>query len=238
VRVISHVAVHIVVNRPHRRGKKIVRPRSTLVFRLPRRGGVLLELLGPLPSCGVAAKARVHGRAGLNRIHLDRRLRAGRLRPGVYRLTVRIAAGRVHAAQRLALRVDRRHRLGPGPHRALLAVNDCSAGPRASERPPLAALALQSAPAVPAAARAHRDGAHAGAAQTGKPQPQPRSGVESASKQQGSDQGGRAAALTSGSTGVSGFAKAAGLVLLGVLAIVLATLSVLLVRFLRGSWNP
>jgi hypothetical protein len=229
VAVASHVALRIVVNRPQR-GRKGPRPRSTLVFRLPRRGGVLLELLGPLPSCGVAAKTRVNARAGLNRIRLDRRLHPRRLRPGVYRLTIRIAAGRVHAAQRLALRVDRRHRLGPGPRRALLAVKSCSAGPSTSERPRLATLAVDSVAAAPAQTKPHKR-AHGGTAH-------PRSGVESASKQKGSEPGGLAAAIPDGLKSLSGFAKGAGLALLGVLAIVLAALSVMLVRFVRGSWNP
>src|SRR6185437_11992072 len=98
----SHVALSIVVQRPRARSKAARRP--TLVFRLPRRGRVVLELLGPVPSCGVAAKARVRARAGVNRISLDRRLHPRRLQPGVYRLTVRIAAGRIQADQRLAVR--------------------------------------------------------------------------------------------------------------------------------------
>jgi hypothetical protein len=211
-----------------------------LVFRLPHRGRVVLELLGPVPSCGVVAKAHVRARAGVNRINLDRRLHPGRLEPGVYRLAIRIAAGRVQGEQRLALRVDRRHRLHRGPSRpSLLALNSCSAGSGSTERPRPSALAVETAPAV--VAKSHAGATHDGTTGSGKPQTgqsQKRSGVASASTQKRNRSDGHRSAIPRIAKGVSGLPKPVGFLLLAALVLILGGMSVMLVRFLRGSWNP
>ena len=63
------------------------------------------------------------------------------------------------------------------------------------------------------------------------------SGVAGASTQKRNRSEGRSA-LPRIAKGVSGLPKPVGFLLLAALVLVLAGVSVLLVRFLRGSWNP
>jgi hypothetical protein len=68
---------------------------ATFVFRLGRRGAVEITVVQVSPVCRIAAKFRVGGRAGTNRVTIGRGAHGAELTPGTYRVVGRTRDGRV-----------------------------------------------------------------------------------------------------------------------------------------------
>ena len=68
---------------------------ATLVFRLGRRGAVDITVVQVSPVCRIAAKFRVGGRAGTNRVTIGHGAHGTELTPGTYRVVGRTRNGRV-----------------------------------------------------------------------------------------------------------------------------------------------
>lgn len=68
---------------------------ATLVFRLGRRGAVEITVVQVSPVCRIAARFRVGGRTGTNRVTIGRGAHGTELTPGTYRVVGRTRDGRV-----------------------------------------------------------------------------------------------------------------------------------------------
>lgn len=76
---------------------------ATLVFRLGRRGAVDITVVEVSPVCRIAARFRVGGHAGTNRVTVGRGAHGTRLMPGTYRIVGRTRGGRTVLRQTIVV---------------------------------------------------------------------------------------------------------------------------------------
>jgi hypothetical protein len=79
------------------------RKQATLVFRLRGRASVVITVVQVSPVCRVAAKFRVAGHAGKNRVTIGRGAHGTQLTPGTYRIVGRTRAGRTVLRQTIVV---------------------------------------------------------------------------------------------------------------------------------------
>jgi hypothetical protein len=79
------------------------RKQATLVFKLGRRGIVRVTIVQVAPVCRVAAKFRVGGHAGTNRVTIGGGAHGAQLTPGTYRIVGRTRDGRAVLRQTLVV---------------------------------------------------------------------------------------------------------------------------------------
>ena len=202
-----------------------------ITFSLPRRQAIELTLQGPAPSCRPVGTLKINGVRGVNRLDFVGRIGRRSIRPGVYILTLTRGSTRRPVGQPLLVQVvSPRRTIFLGDASARRAVCDGSAGVVSRNRlaaftpgfaflPPQQAQQARQAPArvTPTAEPAGRTAA--------PPRPE-RGNVLGASVDLPS--------LPSLDEGEP-WAFAAVVLLIG---LPLLLISVLVVRFLRGSWNP
>jgi hypothetical protein len=102
------------------------RKKATLVFKLGRRGAVQVTVIQVAPICRIAAKFRVGGHAGTNRVTIGGGAHGAQLTPGTYRIVGRTRDGRAVLRQTLIV-VDAK---APTPAELAFArrANVCGAG--------------------------------------------------------------------------------------------------------------
>jgi hypothetical protein len=198
-------------------------------FTLPRQERILLTLLGPEPSCRPAGTVSIRGARGLNRLDFGGRVGRRSIRPGVYILSLTRGSSRRAVGHPLLVRVvSARRTILLGDAQARRAACNRSVGLVANRR--FAALTpglgfLSSREALPTGE------SPAGTAKPPARHPTP------PRPERGHVLGTHVdlPALPGLDDGQQPWAFA-GLVLLVGLPLLL--MSVLVVRFLRGSWNP
>jgi hypothetical protein len=116
---------------------------TTLRFRLSRPGRVELVVIGPSPSCDVAGRKRVHGKAGVNRVRFSGRIHGQPLAPGKYVIdVVTVRHGTRRRIGRIAVEVVRPgSRLSPREQSAPVTAM-CGAPGSAAGGPSLPAITI------------------------------------------------------------------------------------------------
>jgi hypothetical protein len=192
---------------------------TTVTFRLNAPAKVVLTVLGPSPSCGVAGTKAVHGRRGLNRVRLNGRFGDHTLAPGTYQIVVAAKRGSAYRrVGRISIQVvppgSRIRRTGSEP------VFFCT--------PSVAQTGIPGAGLFVSPPGKNRSSPSARKSQRGNPPP--------------GQAPGRSGVLAEPpfhiGTGHGGIDLVLALLLYGTLGIGGAVLIVYLVRFLRGSWSP
>lgn len=217
---------------PPRRDELRATPRRTekrqvveLAFTLAEPGRVYLVARGPAPSCRLAAVQRLDGERGENTVVFSGRLGGEQLEPGTYVLVVSREPRVTDDARRTTVRVVSTREVEPAPERDERECERAAAAPSApitlllqrelgqkrADRTAEPAAPPQTSPAKPTLPPVAEE-SEAGVAGVQIPLPDV-------------DGDGRA-------DPVAAFALAA------VVAALLLTLATLVVRFLRGSWNP
>lgn len=127
------------------RGKK--RTATIISFRLSKAARLVLVVRGPGPTCDVAARIRIRGSAGTNRVRFDGTARNRRLHPGTYLLTARVRGTETDLA-RTFVRIE-----NPGSRRKAVKPRCSQPAPVASQPTNYAvasALGGFAAPSLPA----------------------------------------------------------------------------------------
>jgi hypothetical protein len=198
---------------------------TTILVRLGAPAAVVLLVRGPSPSCSLAGRRVVHLPAGTSRVRFLGRFHGRALRPGTYGITVMARRGG-HATRLARLAVEIVAPGKPIRHSRTQPVFDgCGAGSTAAPAPgfPFASLGL----ATPASVRELVDAAaHDDPLQSFRP-PSLRVRVPALPKLR-----------TLSPANLAGSSGGGGLVLFALLALVVATMGVLVVRFLRETSNP
>jgi hypothetical protein len=206
---------------PGRHGRN-AKPLTLRVW-LKRPAQLVLLVQGPAPSCEQAGRVRFRGTHGSNRVRFTGRLHGHALASGVYRITVvavRPSGRKVIGTTQVAV--------GANAPSAASARFACTTTPALSALPFLAALVappFSGSGAEAAASRARQAGTEAAVATrtAGKSvishlPKLPRPPLPSISE--------------------PGVSSAKGIAAIFVLVLALATMGVLVVQYLRGSWNP
>jgi len=194
---------------------------------LKRPARLVLILQGPSPSCAEVGRLRAHGERGTNRVPFTGRIRKRTLAPGVYRITVVAVRGTtrtVIGTTQIAVGSS-----APNPAAARFA---CLSAPSPAALPFLGALLAPPGPgsAPPAVSSPGptgeeslpTEGAKGAVATRNKPIIPPLPAIPRPS-------------LPDMATGLP---HAVGVALLLFALFAFAGMSVLLVRYVRGSWNP
>jgi hypothetical protein len=180
---------------------------------------VVLTVLGPSPSCGVAGKKTVHGRRGLNRVRLNGRFGNHTLAPGTYQIVVVAKRGSAHRrVGRISIQV-----VPPGSR-----VRRAGSEPVFFCTPPVAQTGIPGAGLFVSPPGKTGGSANARPSRPGKPVPRQAPGRSGVLAEPPFHIG----------TGNGGIDLILALLLYGTLGIGGAVLIVYLVRFLRGSWRP
>ncbi|HUQ23280.1 MAG TPA: hypothetical protein VM049_09740 [Gaiellaceae bacterium] len=206
-------------------------------FSLPRQQWILLTLRGPAPSCRAAGTATVRGLRGVNRLDFGGRVGRKSIGPGIYILSLLRSSSRLPVAQPLLVKVvSPRRTILLGDGRARRAACDGSAGLVSRSR--IEAFVADLPASIPAGSP-EGGTASAPAAPTVAPatRPHKRSAPPSRSGGGGGGVLGTHVDLPAlpSPDDAPPWAFAAVVLLVG---LPLLLMSVLVVRFLRGSWNP
>jgi hypothetical protein len=206
---------------------------STVIRVVLRRPHALrVVVIGPSPSCAVAGELHARGRTGVNRLLFRGRTSRRALRPGTYTLIVHPLAP---SADGIVVRVTKRGDAVPvrtTKSRCERRTTIGAATPTfGSGTPALTALGVALAPVASEPAVPAGNGKASAPAST----PQPATATEVASSPH------HFPTLLPKLPGEDGHALLSLIVTLAFLAtiaLMLAAVANLLVRFLRGSWNP
>lgn len=175
---------------------------------------------GPAPSCQVAAVKRLNGREGTNTVEFTGRLAGRRLAPGVYWLSVTRKPVVADEAVGTPVRVVSKHRVVP--------ATGAPAHPTCAET---AAPANSLATLIVPGERAPHSGNNA-AEDADLPTLAPAPGDEA------NDVAGAQFPFFSSPSDATGRDAIAAFGVAALVGALLLTLGTLVVRFLRGSWNP
>ena len=208
----------------HRPGRELA---TRLTFRMPHAQQLRLAVYGPLGACDAAKAVRLRAHGGVNHILFAGRIRGRRLRPGIYVLQIRDLRGRALGGVATRVRVLKRGARPVGTQPATL--NPCAPSDASQSFAPLPSSGAPAAPldrGLPPTASS--TGQHTATASSVPPQ---------AGKTLG-DRATRIFRDAISADGASLTETAFALAMIMALVLSMAAMFVLVIRYVRGSWNP